>query len=486
MRDISINSLFAWAACALAVAGCSGGGGGGDAPQVAGAVGGAPGGPPPGGPPPPPGGDIDADLRARLAAAGVATPALRPREPDALIELGRNLFFDKVLSGNRNISCATCHHPTAGTGDDLPLPLGEGASGLGAARTGTVSQVIPRNAPPLFHVGAVGTDRLFWDGRVSRDAVGALRTPAPALNGPTPARPDMTAQLTTALAAQAMFPVTSPEEMRGDPGDNELADAADELAVWDAIMARLVGINDGTTGGIEAYRQLFAAAYPGLGTFDELTFAHAARAIAAYEAASFSFFDTPLDRFLAGDDGALSLEAKRGGILFSGRARCSRCHGGPLLSDMRFHAIGAPQLGPGKGGEPDDRGLALETGDPRDDYRFRTPPLRNVSETGPWMHAGSFTTLGAVIGHYRSPANGLLSYDASQLPAFYRDLVDTDPTRNQSRIAAISPILGAAGVRLNPGESADLLAFLRALTDPAATTAVAVPASVPSGLPVGD
>lgn len=443
--------------------------------------------PPPGGTPPPPGaGNVDETLLAALQRNGIRPVQVVANESDAMVELGRNLFFDKVLSGNRNISCATCHHPTAGTGDALPLSLGEGATGLAASRSQGSGAVIPRNAPPLFHVAARGVNSMFWDSRVRRDPnTGVLTTPEPALNGPTPVRPDMSAQLTSALAAQAMFPVTSAEEMRGQSGENELADAADNLAVWAAIMARLVGTSDGTVGGIAAYRVQFQAAFPTVATFDELTFAHAARAIAAYERATFAHFNAPLDRYMGGDLSALTPQAKQGGLLFTGSARCTACHRGPLLSDFRHHALAVPQLGPGKGGEPDDRGLALQTGDRDDDYRFRTPSLRNVELTGPWMHDGAFTTLGAVLRHYRDPGNSLLNYDANQLPALFRPLVDADATRNQARIAALPPVL-RGGLPIDDQQIAQLQAFLEALTDPAARTPAPVPASVPSGLPVAD
>lgn len=199
--------------------------------------------PPPGGggggPPAPPPID-DAQVRAALTAAGIGPVTLGATNA-AEVALGRALFFDKELSGNRNISCATCHHPTLATGDGLPLSVGEGASGLGPART-PLSPLIARHAPTLVAVGAADLRRLFWDGRVARDpATGALTTPVAALNGTSPTRPDLAGPLGSALAAQAMFPPTSPDEMRGQPGENELADAANEEAVWAAIMVRLVG-----------------------------------------------------------------------------------------------------------------------------------------------------------------------------------------------------------------------------------------------------
>ena len=103
--------------------------------------------------------------------------------------------------------------------------------------------------------------------------------------------------------------------------------------------------------------------------------------------------------------------------------------------------------------------------------------------TGPWMHAGSFSSLGSVLRHYRNPGQSLLNYDGSELPAFFVPLVDSDVTRNQARIASVSGIIGP-GIPLNDAEIADLTAFLESLTDPAAATPVPVPTTVPSGLPV--
>ena len=285
--------------------------------------------------------------------------------------------------------------------------------------------------------------------------------------------------------APAESAVTSRDEMLGDPGENELADAGSNEAIWAGLMARLVGTAAGSVGGLAGYRALFQAAFPGV-ALDLLTFAHAARALAAFEAATWARFNSPFDQFLGGDDTALSAAEKRGAALFTARARCLECHSGPLLSDFRHHSLATPQLGPGKGGEPDDRGLALESGDRRDDYEFRTPPLRNVELTGPYFHAGAFARLEDVLAHYRDPAASLRDYQpAAQLPPAYQSLVDTDAVRIQARLGSVDRIVGN-GIRLAPAELSDLAAFLRALTDPRARTPVPVPTSVPSGLPVAD
>jgi cytochrome c peroxidase len=413
-------------------------------------------------------------------AAGV-DPVPRPQpESRELVELGRMLFFDKELSGNRDISCATCHHPAAWTGDSLPVSIGAGGFGLGVNRAMGSADLIPRNAPHVFNGGVVGADVMFWDGRLRRDpATGVLETPEPLLNGPSPGLPDHVAQLTSALAAQAMFPVTSHHEMRGAPGSNaDLADAPHNRAVWAALMVRL--------GAIPGYVTLFHAAFPGVATFGEFTFGHAARAIAAFERQAWTALDSPFDRFLGGDMSALSMSARRGAALFFGEARCANCHNGPLLSDFRHHALAVPQVGPGKHGEDEDLGRFKVTDDVADLYAFRTPALRNVALTGPWMHDGAFATLEAAVRHHLDPANSLLNYDATQLPPLFRDFVDDDPTRNGARIAAISPLLGAP-IGLSDAQFEDLMAFLHSLTDPASLNMLAdIPDAVPSGLPVRD
>ena len=137
------------------------------------------------------------------------------RPDPAKVALGAQLFFDKILSGNVNISCATCHHALTDTGDGLALPVGEGGRGLGVTRdTGVgsdaVHERVPRNAPPLFNLGAREFRTLFHDGRVQLDPMqpGGIRSPA---------GDALPSGLDNVLAVQAMFPVTSGTEMAGQP-----------------------------------------------------------------------------------------------------------------------------------------------------------------------------------------------------------------------------------------------------------------------------
>ena len=430
--------------------------------------------------------ELDLELREALANENVALLPTPPPAAGDLIELGRALFFDKELSGNRNISCATCHHPSLGSGDGLSLSLGQGGRGLGPARIQDTGARIARNAPPLFDLAAQRD--MFWDSRVRQTPAGTFQTPEPALNGPAPAAAAIVAQLDSALAAQALFPLTSEDEMRGHAGDvgNELAGALSNLEIWERIMTRLLGARDGSTPGIRGYEDLFAAAFPGVASRTEFNIGHAARAIAAFERAAFTTRGSPLENYLRGDNSALTDVQKQGGTLFFGRGDCSRCHQGPRFTDSRHHAIGIPQIGPGKDFPGEDTGFALTSGNLNDRYRFRTPTLRNVTATGPWMHDGAYTRLRDAVAHYVDPRQRLRTYNVNLLEPDLRATWDTDLTRQDARDAAIDGRL-RDGTRLNPGEVDQLVAFLEALTDPGVFDLTRlVPATVPSGLPVAD
>jgi cytochrome c peroxidase len=423
--------------------------------------------------------DLDTQVREALAGARVTRLSRPPASDPALVSLGQALMFDKLLSGNRDISCATCHNPRSATTDRLSLSIGTGGSGTGPARTlAAARQFNPRNSQELFNRGYPEFGRMFWDGRVSRSADGELETPAGA---------QLPSGLVNALAAQAMFPVTTRHEMRGQPGDldrfgaaNELAELADDdrPGIWAAIMTRVLAVPE--------YVALFQAAYPGV-PLAEVGFQHAANAIAAFEADAFITVNSPLDRYLAGDVMALDEAEKRGALLFFGKASCGSCHLGPHLTDHLFHSIGVPQLGPGMGpDEPEDRGRERVTASAADRFRFRTPPLRNVELTGPWMHDGAYTTLEAAVRHYLDAELALSSYNMSQLREDLRATYLSNPTTLQAIAASIDSRVQAP-LALSDAEVSDIVSFLRSLTDPdASDLGTTIPASVPSGLPVDD
>ncbi|MEZ4645024.1 MAG: FG-GAP-like repeat-containing protein [Chloroflexota bacterium] len=422
---------------------------------------------------------VDGRLQHLMAQADVQPPTNPAAPSPALVKLGEALFWDPELSGNRDTACATCHHSLTATGDDLSLPIGTGGIGLGTLRIqpDTEREFVPRNAQPLFNLGYTEWTTFFWDGRVSGDSVHGFDTPA-SNRLPT--------GLDNLLAAQALFPITSRDEMRGQRGDHDIFGQVNELArvsdyttrpVWDAIMQRLLAIPD--------YVTLFQAAYPDV-PLAELDIEHVANAIAAYENVTFTFEDSPFDRYIQGDETALSPAAKRGALLFYGEAGCASCHSGGLLTDQQFYNLAVPQLGPGKGREqPYDLGRARETGSDCDRFAFRTPPLRNVALTGPWMHNGAFTSLEETIGHHLNPAASLQAYDVAQLTVALQDTCQDQPEA-LTVILATQSDSASTEVQLTAEEMQDLLAFLDALTSPSALDlAHTIPDSVPSGLAVG-
>lgn len=417
-------------------------------------------------------------LQAMIAAYKLTPIEPAPYQEPALISLGQMLYFDKVLSGNRDISCATCHHPLENSADNLALSIGTGGFGLGKNRQpGRDRPFIPRNAPDIFNRGFSEWQTMFWDSRVAIAADGSFISPASA---------NLPYDLNNLLAVQAMFPVTSDSEMRGVLGDEDVWGEANELAhidsndlpeIWSTIMRRLLHYPE--------YAMMFAAAYPDV-PLEQLGFEHAANAIAAFEIYAFTMPDSPWDRYLRGDKSALTELAKQGAVLFYGKAGCVRCHSGTLFTDQQHHNLAVPQIGPGKGASaPLDYGLMLLTGNEADKFAFRTPPLRNVTVTSPWMHNGAFNSLEAVIAHHLDPRTSLYNYDPQiHLRAELRPSFQNSPAIFEELLADTDQKLQLAKP-LSAEDIEALMAFLDALTDPRVNDLYRlVPHSVPSGLPV--
>lgn len=422
---------------------------------------------------------LDAQVRQSIAGWGVVPILPVAAQSAALVDLGRSLFFDKILSGNRDVSCASCHNPVAQSGDGLSLAVGTGAVMVnGARRLGPGRDFTPRNAPSLFN-SALGSFYMFWDGRLSQD-LGPPGFHAPA--GVT-----LPSGLSGLLAAQAMLPVTNRVEMRGVAGDrdvfgntNELAQYPDSqnTAIWDAAIARLLAVS--------AYLQKFNAAYPTIPT-SQLGFQHAANAIAAFETQTFTKAESAFDRYLARDDNALSADAKHGALLFFGKAGCSSCHNGALLGAQQFANAGVPQFGPGTGSAtPLDGGredvFGPKTAGPM--FFFRVPPLRNVELTAPYMHNGAYATLEAVVRHYNNVDSALKAFDVTELDPSVRASYHGDAATITKILATMDGRLRQR-IGLTADEQEQLVTFLESLTDPTARDMnAAIPASVPSGLPV--
>lgn len=314
----------------------------------------------------------------------------------AKVELGRRLFYDKRLSADGSMACATCHEQARAFTD-------------GKARSrGVTGETTARNSPSLANVAYVPV--LTWANPLLR-----------------------------ALEKQALIPLfgTHPTEMGLAGREHEL-------------FARLAAD--------ETYARLFRAAFPEHGGAIDL--ATTTRALAAFQRTLISY-DSPYDRYrYGGESDALSAAAKRGeALFFSERLECYHCHGGLHLTDTVAHArLAWPEFGfhntglynrDGKGAYPPDNvGIAEHTGDPADMGRFRTPSLRNVTLTAPYMHDGSIATLDAVIDHYAAGGR----------------TIHAGPDRGRGAASPLrSPLI--VGFRVTRAERDDLIAFLESLTD---------------------
>ncbi len=426
-----------------------------------------------------------------VAGAAVAGDLPLPVTDDAYMavdpaeaDLGRLLFWDPILSGNRNISCATCHHPRFGTSDGVSLGLGEGGVGLGPDRVADPSnlpeQRIPRNATALFNLGALEFRVLFHDGRIEAD-------PARSSGLRSPLEDDMLLGFDNVLSAQTMFPVLSPDEMAGHYAENDVSKAVRQGRItgpggaWDIIAARV--------GAIPQYRQRFNAVYPEVEAGRPIAFTDISNAVAAFVAFEWRSDTSAFDRFLRGE-ATLIAQAETGMGLFYGKAGCAACHSGPFQTDHAFHAMGVPQIGPGKAERFEtharDVGRMRVTGRAEDAYAFRTPSLRNIGATAPYGHDGAYSDLRAFIEAHLDPAQALSRYDRAQamLPELdgAKDWRALDDTAERDAIASAakgSPVL------LDQTEIDAIIAFLDALTDPVALEGrLGIPGSVPSGLPI--
>jgi len=278
---------------------------------------------------------------------------------DDKIALGKLLYFDKRLSKNMTVSCASCHNPFHGFTDP--------------ARTsaGVAQQLGRRNSPTV--INRLFSADQFWDGR-AKD-----------------------------LEAQAHGPLTNPVEMA--------------MSAEGDVVERVQQV--------KGYAPLFAKAFGD----PAIDMTRIARAIAAYERTVVSG-DSPYDRFQAGDHDALSASAVRGLALFNGKANCKACHAGFNFTDENYNDIGVGQDKP-----TPDAGRYEVTKKDEDRGKFKTPTLRNVSETAPYMHDGSEATLAGVIDFY-----------------------DRGGIGNPNLSKEIKPL------HLTASEKRDLVAFLQALT----------------------
>jgi cytochrome c peroxidase len=396
--------------------------------------------------------------------------------------LGQLLFYDKILSGNRNIACSTCHHPDFGTSDGLSLGVGEGGIGLGRTRTSgigasRIKKRIPRNAPALWNLGAKELHTMFHDGRLmTSDLYGN--------EFDSPAEEWLPIGFNSLLAAQAMFPVTAQFEMSGNPSENEIAGAVHNRIdyAW-PILAKAVR-------GIPEYGNQFVEAFDHIDTPEQVSMVDITNALAAFMAFEWTSFDSPFDQYLAGNAGALTPQEISGMELFYGEAECSTCHAGALMSDQGFHALALPAFGPGRtrGFDPmaRDVGRMGKSNDAKDAYRFRTPMLRNIALTAPYGHNGAYPTLYGIVRHHVEKTPDW-SRDMLALPnAPWIEQVDFAIQDDAREMARQAQYRDTNIIELSNSDITDIVAFLEALTgtDSLEHPPFGVPITVPSNLPL--
>lgn len=397
-----------------------------------------------------------------------------PASDEPIVVLGKRLFFSKSLSGNRDTACVTCHHPQLGGGDNLSLPIGVDAAvpdllGPGRVhRSGTPESdggpTVPRNAPTTFNIAAWNTF-LFHDGRVEGQEDGAIRTPdMPIKQGDPLAGKNL-------VQAQARFPFTSKEEMKGFAHDDK-----NNQQIREFLAQRLGGYGDGHADDPlpdSGYwlRQFRAGFNQPTASADELiTEQNISFAIGEYQRSQV-FVTTPWQRYVQGDSQALSDSAKRGALLFlqdtkEGGVGCSTCHSGDFFTDEGFHNIAIPQLGRGKGDGDgsEDFGRFRETGDEQDKFAFRTPSLLNVEMTGPWGHTGAYTSLEGIVKHHLKPQQAISDYDVGQLTQVGTQ--NLDKLQDNTQAALDHSNFALRNLKYSNQEVSDLVSFLKALTDP--------------------
>jgi len=396
--------------------------------------------------------------------------------------IGRLLFYDKVLSGNKNISCGTCHHHNFAGGDGVSLGIGEGGVGVGPDRTaGTgddrIKKRIPRNAPSLWNLGHKDISVIFHDGRLT-----AADTYGNGFN--SPAEEWLPQGLDNLLAAQALFPLTAQFEMAGNPRENEVAGAIHDRpnAAW-PIIAKRVRI-------IPEYANMFLQAFDNISKPEDISIVEIGNALGAFIAAEWQSYDSPYDAWLTGTP--LPDDAERGREVFFTSARCAACHAGDLFTDQSFHALGLPSFGPGRTRVWDqisrDVGRMGKSNLQSDAYKFRTPSLRNVALTAPYGHNGAMPTLEAMIRHHADPAASAAAWtpDMAALPDVpWLARADFNIREDSAEMARQKDAVSVRPIHLSENDISDLEAFLNALTGATALTRpLGRPDTVPSGLTV--
>ncbi|MCA8952851.1 MAG: hypothetical protein KDE27_25300, partial [Planctomycetes bacterium] len=337
-------------------------------------------------------------LTATLAAQGglppVPVPPQNPITPAKAI-LGKLLFWEEQMSNDNRVACGTCHTFAAGGGDlrRAPHPGPDGQLGTpddkfgspGIRRSdasngyfadavfGVDVQVTPRTSPSFLT--AAWFPELFWDGRARSNFV-------------DPETNQQTIPGGAALESQALAPILASSEMAHDARTWSQVRSKLQSARPMALATNLPADMAAAIAGGVGYPDLFAAAF---GT-PAITAQRIAYALATYQRTLVPD-QTPWDRFMNGQQNALTLAQQRGWMVFQGPARCNLCHTPGLFSDTNFRNVGLRPIA-------EDNGRQAVTGNFQDRGKFKVPSLRNVGLRRSYMHDGRFTSVPQVFGFY--------------------------------------------------------------------------------------
>ncbi len=376
----------------------------------------------------------DAALKAGLIEAEKTHVKVEPE----FVAAGKLVFQSKRLSLNRETACASCHLDRFGSADGIPNAVGTQGKGQGVERLAAGGDIIPRNTLPFWGRGGVGFNVFFWDGKVN-GTDGAVVSQF----GPLPPSSDP-------LVVAAHLPPVEIGEMITDSQKNDEL-KTETISTAQSIYALLVGQLIGDSD-IEQALTFATGKQP-----SQIVYLDVATALASFIRENFKVQPTKLHRFVF-DGIPLTDQERRGGLVFYGKGGCSICHNGAYFTDFDFHAVPFPQAGFGKNGFGIDYGRFNETLDPDDRYKFRTPPLLNVTKTAPYSHSGSVADLGDAIRFHVDP---LALYNATRFS-------DAQRVEYYSALKSWSrePLVGIA---LDNEEIDDLVAFLATLEYDSAT-----------------
>lgn len=387
-------------------------------------------------------------------------------------DIGRFLFFDRLIGMKGDNTCAGCHAPTAGFGDTQSIAIGIDNNNLvGPNRAGPRNQ---RRTPMVLNTAFF--PKLMWNSRFIANSGNPFNN-RDGFTFPQPEGATLSAQ-PHLMTAQAFIPPTERNEMAGF----EFQGTNDDIRA--EVVKRL---NENPN-----YTKLFRKAFK-LGKNEKIIYDDVADALAEFQF-SLTFADAPIDKFARGNQGAMTRREKQGALLFFGKAGCVSCHAvagqaNEMFSDFTPHVIGVPQVAPATTnstfdgpGSNEDFGLEQITGNIEDRYKFRTSPLRNIAVQPTFFHNGAFTTLTDAIVHHLNVETSALNYS----PANRLDADLTGPT------GPIDPVLDRLDARLQTPttltatELGDLVFFVKdALMDDRARPEKLrrlIPKELPSGL----